>query len=552
MRPAPLKNLILLLLLGSCLFLTVGLFGAEQRIHKVQPDETLFALALQYGLTVESIMEANSLNRDMIRTGQELIIPSVHQDTWTVRPGDTLSGIALQTGIPMKKLISLNRLSGTELNAGTSLELVRPPQNGETHRVEPGDTLSWISLKYDLSVERLRQLNDLPGDTLKAGRELALTSDRPQTIEVQPGDSLWKLSSRYGVAVDDLISWNGLSTDVLAAGRSLQLYPLVLEEYNREEPPVSGQERKSDPPDTAKPEPAVLLAAAQPPASLYFSRPAKKRTQPSRIYSEEDLDSPWANYKKASALLEEFDRAVESLPTLGKTLDGYRIMLDPGHGGLDPGAIVESRDGLGNRVYAVEDEYCYDIAMRVYKDLKRYGADVGLTVISPNQTIRRTPDASLTFVNEKNEVYNSSSVNRKDLDSSWPVGNRAGLEHRVRIAGEFFSGAPREKCIYISIHADNNPGSPEGTAVLYHPEAEGTASNALAEHYTEYLGLDSYARPQTLRVLDGNPAGAAVLIEIRNLAYPNNSWAIRNESLRQDDADRIVNGLLSYSTALRR
>lgn len=46
------------------------------RTHKVQAGETLYSIAVQYGVTVRSIMEANNLtNPDLIRTGQELVIP---------------------------------------------------------------------------------------------------------------------------------------------------------------------------------------------------------------------------------------------------------------------------------------------------------------------------------------------------------------------------------------------------------------------------------------------------------------------------------------------
>lgn len=42
---------------------------------------------------------------------------------------------------------------------------------------------------------------------------------------------------------------------------------------------------------------------------------------------------------------------------LSNVLKGWHIVLDPGHGGLDPGAVVENVDGNGNKVYVVEDEY---------------------------------------------------------------------------------------------------------------------------------------------------------------------------------------------------
>jgi LysM repeat protein len=46
------------------------------RTHTVQAGETLYSIAVQYGVTVQTIMQANNLsNPDLIRTGQVLEIP---------------------------------------------------------------------------------------------------------------------------------------------------------------------------------------------------------------------------------------------------------------------------------------------------------------------------------------------------------------------------------------------------------------------------------------------------------------------------------------------
>ncbi len=55
------------------------------------------------------------------------------------------------------------------------------------------------------------------------------------------------------------------------------------------------------------------------------------------------------------------------------------MVLDPGHGGIDPGAIVEAKDDAGASYFIVEDEYVYDLALRVYVLLRRHGATVTLT-----------------------------------------------------------------------------------------------------------------------------------------------------------------------------
>jgi LysM repeat protein len=49
---------------------------AEVRKHIVQAGETLGSIAVQYGVTVQALLQANQLaNPDLLRVGQELIIP---------------------------------------------------------------------------------------------------------------------------------------------------------------------------------------------------------------------------------------------------------------------------------------------------------------------------------------------------------------------------------------------------------------------------------------------------------------------------------------------
>jgi LysM repeat protein len=48
----------------------------EQRVHVVQAGETLWEIAVQYGTTIQALVEANDIaNPTLIRPGQKLIVP---------------------------------------------------------------------------------------------------------------------------------------------------------------------------------------------------------------------------------------------------------------------------------------------------------------------------------------------------------------------------------------------------------------------------------------------------------------------------------------------
>jgi len=54
--------------------------------HKVQPGDTLGALAQQYGVTVEALQIANKLQNDVIHVGQLLLIPADESPTLQLSP----------------------------------------------------------------------------------------------------------------------------------------------------------------------------------------------------------------------------------------------------------------------------------------------------------------------------------------------------------------------------------------------------------------------------------------------------------------------------------
>ena len=570
----------------------------EPQTYKVKRGDTLWKIAGLFGLSVTELKELNQIQRDKIIPGDLLVIgePSVEmtaegeQFEYVVQKGDTLSGIAQKYNVSPDLIRQMNHLKGDRIHPGDTLQLRPSSLEEAAHIVQTGETLSTIALKYRLTVADLMEINGLTTSRIQVGQELRVKTGSSQTHIVEQGDALWEIASAYGMRVDALKALNSLTSDLIYPGQELRL-AVTARAYRgtyRVKPgdcldriarlhQMSVKELKSvnglrtsviHPGDTLSvrallqekkewgqiqevnwgallpsPERVKKLQAGNGP--YYVAGPSAKQ-QIQSTYFEGPHGSPLANYLQAKRLWRIFETKVSRLLPASHALRGWHFVLDPGHGGLDPGAVVRALDGNGNAVYVVEDEYVYDVALRVYVLLRLHGADVTMTLLSPNHLIRHSDPPRATFVNEKNEVYNSHQLNEPNKWGCWPSSDN--LYHRVEIARDAFRGVPKHRRIFLSLHADIEPASPKAVQVLYYKSRtrKDSRSKAFAKQLLPALGAGAHMRGRNLGVLRDNPASVSALIEIRNLAYIDHAWALRFEALRQRDAQKIVKAILDY------
>ena len=102
-------------------------------IHVVQSGESLFSIGLLYGVPWQLIAEANGIeNENYIELGQELVIPvpappSAGADTHIIQPGESIYSIALIYGITPTELADANGIEDWDrIQAGDVLVIPGP------------------------------------------------------------------------------------------------------------------------------------------------------------------------------------------------------------------------------------------------------------------------------------------------------------------------------------------------------------------------------------------------------------------------------------------
>lgn len=176
-------------------------------IHKVDEKETLFAISRRYRTTVDAILQHNSTASSGLEIGQILRVPytakpisrpvGAGQIVHKVVPKETLYSISRTYGVSTDNIREWNNLSDNALAIGQMLVIrqssASPPARPQpvqheqpqaiirsgVHTVQQGQTLFSIARQYQVSVDDVKEWNDLDNNELKIGQTLYVA--RPET-----------------------------------------------------------------------------------------------------------------------------------------------------------------------------------------------------------------------------------------------------------------------------------------------------------------------------------------------------------------------------------
>lgn len=112
---------------GERLRITLPARGGGEEIYTVRRGDTPISIAGKFGVTLSALEDRNGLERgEMIYAGDKLSIPGARMsgEFYVVRPGDTLFYISRRTGVPIRTLVGINRIKDPDLiYAGEHLKL---------------------------------------------------------------------------------------------------------------------------------------------------------------------------------------------------------------------------------------------------------------------------------------------------------------------------------------------------------------------------------------------------------------------------------------------
>lgn len=205
-----------------------------------------------------------------------------------------------------------------------------------------------------------------------------------------------------------------------------------------------------------------------------------------------------------------FGKELADVTPTGHSLEGACFYVVSGHGGPDPGAI-----GKVGRKQLHEDEYAYDVALRLARQLMLEGAEVRIIIQDAKDGIR-------------DDAYLKNSKRETCMGKEIPLNQVARLQQRCIVINECFrKDRQRYKyCRAIFLHVDSRSKGAQTDVFFYH--APKSAQGERLAHTMKHTFESKYDRHQPSRGFKGtvsarklyvllNATPVALFVELGNI-----------------------------------
>lgn len=171
---------------------------------------------------------AEAVTKAIVEYAGGKYVAPLDSNYYTVKSGDSLWSISRKFGITVDELKNANNLSSNLLSVGQNLIIPgkKLDATGEEYVVKKGDSLYSIAKKYNTSVDKLKEINNLTSNALAIGQVLKLpNSDMSENVvyTVKKGDNLYSIAREYGTTIDAIKKLNNITSNTLSIGQKLLL-----------------------------------------------------------------------------------------------------------------------------------------------------------------------------------------------------------------------------------------------------------------------------------------------------------------------------------------
>ena len=166
-------------------------------MYTVKSGDTLYGIARKYNTTVDEIMKLNYFTNTNLQPGQIIRIPEMYFKeeemylpnyiNYIVKKGDTLYSIARNNNLSVDTIVKDNGLTSNVLSIGQIIRIRTPqveieecfgpsyiPVSDTTYVVKKGDNLYSIARNFNTTVQDIKNKNNLKSNLLSIGQKLII------------------------------------------------------------------------------------------------------------------------------------------------------------------------------------------------------------------------------------------------------------------------------------------------------------------------------------------------------------------------------------------
>ena len=208
---------------------------------------------VEYGFLDSTGDDPQLLKRDYIKLADAVAKAVVQymglsydiDNTYIVKSGDSLWSIAKKFNTSVEKIKELNNLSSNLLSVGQVLKIptVSPTNvDYKVYIVKSGDSLYKIASDNNVSLNKLIEYNNLSSTNLSIGQQIRIpiiSTEIPSNYTnytVKSGDSLYQIAIKFNTTASKIKDFNNLSTNTLSIGQVLKIPTSAVQEST---PPTS-------------------------------------------------------------------------------------------------------------------------------------------------------------------------------------------------------------------------------------------------------------------------------------------------------------------------
>ena len=208
----------------------------KTKYYIVKRGDNLSEIANKYSVSVSEIKKWNSLKSNMVSSGKSLKIITNESVVKTVRKEPKTDNVLPEIKAQNKQIAVSDTKIIKEEKANKTIKTDTLSSNiAAFYVVQKGDNLSSIAKKNNVSVEEIKEWNNLSGTSIQLGASLQIYKNeaveneqlasvpKMENVEyiVKKGDNLGTISKKFGSSLDDLKQWNNLQDNTIALGSSL-------------------------------------------------------------------------------------------------------------------------------------------------------------------------------------------------------------------------------------------------------------------------------------------------------------------------------------------